>query len=257
MSLKGAVAVITGSSRGIGRAAAVALARQGAHVVCTARSTDASPSKLPGTIDETVGEIQAMGCRALAVPCDISRDEQVEELAQRTLAAFGGIDILINNAAVTYKAPFVDIPLRRWDLVLGVNLRAPIACVKAFLPKMLQQKSGCIINVSSGAAISHQHTAELRVLPYGVSKAGLETFTQQLGYELQPYNIAVNCLRVDMIIPTEGWKLFNPDADISQYEQPEGAAEAILWLATREPSYTGDVLSLSEINRILRSAPGP
>lgn len=251
MKLEDAVAVVTGASRGIGRATALALAGEGADVVCAARSTEAVPSKLPGTIEETARQIEALGRHALAVPCNISQEEQVEALAERTLADFGRIDILVNNAAVNYWAPFVETPTKRWDLVLNVNLRGTVLCTKAFLPPMLEQGSGRIINVSSGAATDVQATVELGIIPYSVSKAAVEKLTEGLALELRPRDIAVNCLRIEMGIATEGARLMNPDIDYSGWEKPEAAAEAILWLATRELSYTGHIVTIAEVRDAL------
>ena len=251
MRLRDAVAVVTGASRGIGRAVAIAMAQEGARVVCTARSTEAAPSKLPGTIEETARQIQALGGRALALPCDISQEEQVEAMAQRTLAEFGRIDILVNNAAVNFWAPFAETPMKRWDLVLNVNLRGTVLCTKAFLPQMLEQGSGHILNFSSGATTDAEATAKLGILPYAVSKAAVEKLTEGLALELRPHDIAVNCLRIEMSIATEGARLLNPDIDFSGWEKPEAAAEAILWLATRELAYTGHAVTIAEIRQAL------
>ncbi len=247
MKLQDAVVVVTGASRGIGRATALALAREGADIVCIARSTDAAPSKLPGTIEETARQVQALGRRALAIPCDISQEEQVEAMARGTVADFGRVDILVNNAAVNYWAPFAETPAKRWDLVLNVNLRGTVLCTKAFLPLMLKQRSGRIINVSSGAATDAGATVELGILAYSVSKAAVEKLAEGLALELRPQQIAVNCLRIEMGIATEGARLMNPDMDYSDWEKPEAAAEALLWLATRELSYTGHVVTIAEV----------
>jgi citronellol/citronellal dehydrogenase len=247
MELKDSVAVVTGASRGIGRAAAVVLARAGADIVCTARSTDSVPSKMPGTIDETVRQVRALGRRALAVRCDVSQEDQVKTLAQRTLAEFGRIDVLVNNAAANYWAPFADMPLKRWDLVVNVNLRGAVLCPRAFLPHMVQQRSGRIVNVSSGAAVDPEIAAAYTMLAYAVSKAGLEMFTRGLALELRPHQIAVNALRIETYVATEGAVMFNPEADYSTWDKPETAGEYILWLATREPDFTGTVMTMAEV----------
>jgi NAD(P)-dependent dehydrogenase (short-subunit alcohol dehydrogenase family) len=261
MRLKDQVAVVTGASRGIGKAAAIALAEEGAHVVCTARSSDATPAKLPGTIDETVRQIEALGHRALAVTCDIYRDEQVEAMAQQTLAEFGRVDILVNNAAVNYFTSFLETTMKRWDVVLGVNFRGALLCKRAFLPEMIQQGGGRIINVSSGIAVEPWQAVKLGNHPYFVSKVALEGLTRSLAEELGPYNVAVNCLRVDLMVASEGAFFHNPDAaaggqsermvgtvaaDVANWEPPEVAAEAIMWLATRPLQYTGHIVGINE-----------
>jgi citronellol/citronellal dehydrogenase len=111
--LKDKVAVVTGASRGIGKAIALAYGREGAAVVCTSRTTDASPSKLPGTNDETVREIEAAGGRGLAVQCDVRDDAQVERLRDATLAAFGRCDILVNNAGISFPGTALELPMKR------------------------------------------------------------------------------------------------------------------------------------------------
>ena len=259
MRLQDAVAVVTGASRGIGKATAIALAREGAHVVCAARSTEDAPSKIPGTIDETVREIQALGRRALAVPCNLMKDEEVGALARRTLDEFGRIDLLINNAGTMYRVPFAEMTMKQWDVVLNVNLRGTVLCTKAFLPKMMEQRSGCIINVSSGAAsvpLAQLVELNLHNLAYSVSKLAVDHLTEGLALELRPYNINVTCLRVDVNIAAEGAVYYNPDIDYSQAEKPETGAEAILWLATHESDYNGRVVSITEIRQARLAASG-
>jgi len=244
IDLTGAVAVVTGASRGIGRAAALAFARAGAQIVCTARSTAATPSKIPGTIDEVAEQVRALGRGALAVRCDISQEEQVEALAQCTLDEFGRIDILVNNAAVNFRAPFAETPMKRWDLVLNVNLRGSVLCTKAFLPHMLKRGSGSIVNVSSGAV---NPELALGIVPYAVSKAGLEMLTRALALELRPHHIAVNGLRIETSVASEGAVFFNPEAVSPDWDTPEAVGADIFWLATRAPSFTGHVLTMAEV----------
>jgi citronellol/citronellal dehydrogenase len=243
--LEGQVAVVTGASRGIGRAIAIDFARAGADVVVSARSSESAPSKLPGTIEQTAREVEAEGRRALAVATDVTDEAQVGALAERTLAEFGRIDILVNNAGISFPAPFAQTPLKRWDLVMNVNLRGPVMCTQAFLPRMLEQGSGRIINISS-------YLAEVMMpgmMSYSVSKIALEKLTQYLGEELQPKGIAVNALRIELMIATEGWQFRNPDADYSTWDKPDAASEATLWLATRDLSYTGRVVTIAEVRQ--------
>jgi NAD(P)-dependent dehydrogenase (short-subunit alcohol dehydrogenase family) len=243
--LEGQVAVVTGASRGIGRAIAVDFARAGADVVVSARSSESAPSKLPGTVEQTAREVEAEGRRALAVATDVTDEAQVQALTERTLAAFGRIDILVNNAGISYPAPFSQTPLKRWDLVMNVNLRGPVMCTQAFLPRMLEQGSGRIINISS-------YLAEVMMpgmMSYSVSKIALEKLTQYLAAELQPENIAVNALRIELMIATEGWQFRNPDVDYSTWDKPDAASQATLWLATCGPSYTGRVVTIAEVRQ--------
>ena len=243
--LEGQVAVVTGASRGIGRAIAIDFARAGADVVVSARSSESAPSKLPGTIEQTAREVEATGRRALAVATDVTDEAQVGALAERTLAQFGRIDILVNNAGISFPAPFAQTPLKRWDLVMNVNLRGPVMCTQAFLPRMLEQGSGRSINISS-------YLAEVLMpgmMSYSVSKIALEKLTQYLAEELQPKGIAVNALRIELMIATEGWQYRNPDVDYSSWDKPDAASEATLWLATRDLSYTGRVVTIAEVRQ--------
>src|SRR5438132_137079 len=109
------VAVVTGASRGIGKAIALWYGREGAAVVCTSRTTEGAPAKLPGTNDRTAGEIQALGGRAIAVQCDVREEEQVERLRAATLDAFGRCDILVNNAGISFPGTTLELPAKRWD----------------------------------------------------------------------------------------------------------------------------------------------
>jgi len=250
--LSGQVAVVTGGSRGIGRAIAVEFARAGADVVVAARSSEKAPSKLPGTIEETAREVEAAGRRALAVPMDVTDEAQVQAMAQRTLEEFGRVDILVNNAGISFPAPFSQTSLKRWDLVMNVNLRGPVMCTQAFLPRLLEQGGGRIINISS-------YLSEVLMpgmMSYSVSKIALEKLTQALAAELQPKSIAVNALRIEMNIVTEGWQYLNPSIDYSNWEKPEAASEATLWLATRDPSYTGQVVTIAEVREQMAAGGG-
>jgi len=244
MDIAGKVAVVTGASRGIGRAIAVALAEAGADVVCTARSTETHPHKvLPGTIEDTVRQVQALGHRALAIPADLSKEEEVEAMARHVLAEFGRVDILVNNAGITAPGSFLEVPVRHWDLVLNVNLRGAYLCARAFLPSMIERRSGCIINVSSYAA----HTEGSWGLAYSVSKAAMERLTTGLAAELSSSGIAVNALQIERFVSTEGFVYLTPGADHSTWDEPEIVGEALVWLASREPSFTGQIVTLGDI----------
>ena len=244
------VAVVTGASRGIGRAIAVEFARAGADVVVTARTSESEPSKLPGTIEETARQVVALGRRALAVVSDVTREEQVQELARRTLEEFGRCDILVNNAGISSPARFHETPLKRWDLVLNVNLRGPVICMQAFLPSMLERRGGRIINISSFLA----EVMLPGMVSYSVSKIALEKLTQYAGDELKPYNIPVNALRIELNIATEGWMFRNPGMDFSGWDKPEAASEATLWIATQPASYTGNVVTIGEVRAAIARA---
>lgn len=245
--LQGQVAVITGASRGIGRAIALDFARAGADIVVTARSSESTPSKLPGTIDDTAREVEALGQRALAIPMDVSNEEQVKEMARRTLDEFGRCDILVNNAGISFPSPFHQTSLKRWELVLAVNLRGPVMCMQAFLPHMMERKAGKIINVSSFLA----EVLLPGMLSYSVSKIALETMSRGVAEEMKPFNVAVNALRIELNIATEGWTFLNPGMDFSGWDKPEAASEVTRWMAEQPPTWTGNVITIGEIQKLM------
>ena len=167
MKLAGKVGIVTGAGRGIGRATAVALAGEGASVTVCARSSS--------EIEETARLVRDAGHEALAVPADVSREADVARVVERTLEAFGRIDVLVNNAATNLPyREVVDLTLGEWNRVLDVNLTGPFLCSRAVLPAMIEQGSGKIVNISS---IGGRSGAAGRS-PYRPTKAALINFTQ-------------------------------------------------------------------------------
>ncbi|MCH8283614.1 MAG: SDR family NAD(P)-dependent oxidoreductase [Chloroflexi bacterium] len=233
-SFQGKVALVTGASRGIGKAIAIALGREGADVVTVARASDANPLKLPGTVDETARRIEAAGAKALAVSADLTRDEEIQRAAETALEAFGRVDILINNAAIDFPAPLLELPVKRYDLIMALDLRAPYLLARHLLPSMLERGGGSILNVSSLAALN-QYPGQL---PYGMAKAALERFTWGLAEEMKDRNIVSNCLRVDVPIASEGFVMNFADRieDKSTWEKTDVGAEAALWMLQRDPA---------------------
>src|SRR6516225_1602506 len=146
-ALQDRVAVVTGASRGIGRALAWGLARQGCHVVIAAKSV-ASTDRLPGSIYSVAQEVEALGVEALPFQIDVRDAEQIDALAAKTLERFGRIDILINNAGALWWQPLLDTPAKRFDLVMSVNARAACLACRAVLPTLTERKWGHIINMS-------------------------------------------------------------------------------------------------------------
>ncbi len=242
-ALEGKVAIITGASRGIGAETARAFARQGTDVVLAARTSEASPSALPGTIDGVARDVQALGRRALAVPTDVTKDDQVESMVARTLETFGRVDVLINNAGISFPASLADTPMRRWDLVMNVNLRATVLCTKAVLPHFFDRGDGCVINVSSYLAENFLPG----MLSYTVSKIAIEKLTEGFAREVRDRSVAVSALRIEMNIATEGWAYRNPEADLSTWEKPEAAADAMVWLASQGRAVTGRVMTIAQV----------
>jgi NAD(P)-dependent dehydrogenase (short-subunit alcohol dehydrogenase family) len=233
-ALAGKVAIVTGASRGVGAAAAIALAEQGCAVVCAARSTDAAPKRLPGTIDAVVEQIRAAGGDALAIPTNLASEDDVVAMVARTVEHFGRLDILVNNAAITFVGD-MQMATKRYDLIMDVNCRAPFIAIREAAPHMRAIGGGSIVNVSSAAAL--MPVPHMSV--YGVSKLALEHVTLDAARELHPDNIAVNCFRIDIPVATEGFMANVPDGDHDSWEPAEVAAEGIVWMLQQPMPYTG------------------
>ncbi len=244
MKLASKVAIITGGSRGIGKAMALGYAREGANVVIAARTTE-EKAKLPGTIQKTAQEVEKLGGKALAIKCDVTKEEDVQNMVRQTLEQFGRVDVMVNNAAVAFNAPFLEMPLRRWELVLSVNLTGTFLCCQAVLPQMIQQKSGSIINISSQAAV-RRGTGSGAGIAYGVAKAAVERFTYSLASEVGEHNIAVNCLKPRKMVATEGVKFLMSPADWSQADSPEMMVTAAIFLAKQDASGVTGMVATDE-----------
>jgi NAD(P)-dependent dehydrogenase (short-subunit alcohol dehydrogenase family) len=234
MNVDGKVAIVTGASRGVGAATAELLARRGCRVVCAARATDASPLPIPGTIDDTVRRITESGGDAIAIPTNLVRDEDVIAMVEGAIGHFGGVDILVNNAAITFPGD-LDMEMKRFDLVMQVDIRAPLLAIRACVPTMKERGGGSIVNVSSVAGLNYFPG----LMAYGMAKAALEHLTVSAAHQLRPFDIAVNTFRIDVPVASEGFVFNMPDADISDWEPSEVAAEGIVWMIEQPPSYTG------------------
>jgi NAD(P)-dependent dehydrogenase (short-subunit alcohol dehydrogenase family) len=233
--LAGKVALVTGASRGIGVAIAERFAAAGATVVVTARTVDREASALEGTLGDTVAAITAAGGNAVAIPGDLSRPDERERVVAEALDAVGSIDILVNNAAVTYFAPVETFALRRMDLMLAVQVEAPLHLAQLVLPGMRQRRSGWILNISSAAA-RHPALPPVRAgggTVYGMCKAALERLSTGLAAEVYAEGIAVNALSPKDVVPTPGTifhHLTTPDDP--RAERPEVMAAAALELCS-------------------------
>jgi len=237
--LDGKCVVITGTSRGIGAAIARLFAAEGGKVVCAARTLREGEHMLEGSLEKTVGDIKAAGGEATPVAVDISQPEECEKLIAAARAAYGPIDVLVNNAALTYFIPVKDYPLNRWMRSWAVNFQAPFYLSKLALEDMVARKSGAIVNISSGAAIGpgrgpYRQATLGGGTCYGAEKAALERFTQGLANEVQEFGVSVTCFSPSQVVPTPGTvhhKLVR-GLDDPRGEAPELMAKAALLLAT-------------------------
>ena len=237
MGLEGKVAFITGASRGVGKALALGLARAGCDIVATGRSITEHP-KLPGTILDTAAEVEALDRKALALQLDVRDDQAVETVAKRTLDTFGHVDFVINNAGALFWRPMAETPLKRFDLVMGVNARGAFACTRAFLPAMLQNGFGHVLMMSppvdpAGAGGK---------IAYAISKFGMTLIAHGLAKELSGTNVACNALwPVTMIesYATINFELGGP----RMWRKPDILVDATLRIFAKEPrSFTGHAL---------------
>jgi citronellol/citronellal dehydrogenase len=236
-SLQGRVAIVTGASRGIGRAIALGLAKEGCAVVIAAKSTQTT-EKLPGSIFSVAAEAEALGVRALPVRVDVRDADQIDGMAATTLERFGRIDLLINNAGALHWAGILDTPPKRFDLVTGVNSRAAFLCCRAVLPAMIRQGSGHIINMSPPLDTS--------ILPgriaYGISKLGMTLLTLGLAEEVRRHNVAVNSLWPVTIIESQA-SINHGLGTPEMWRKPDILVDCVLHLARKEPvAVTGQTL---------------
>ena len=226
MKLQGKVALITGGGRGIGKAIAMAYAREGAKLALCARTG--------AELNQTCQEIRSLKTECQAWPCDVSLEDPVRELVANTHRKFGRIDVLVNNAGVmTRPVPIVQLDVKKWDYTIAVNLRGPFLVTQAVLPLMLKQRSGSIINVSSMIGRS----AYANFTAYATSKWGLEGFTQTLAAETRSRDIRVNSVDPGYVAT----KLTGYNGS-----KPESVTEVFVYLASDEANgVTGKMLSSS------------
>lgn len=247
MRLKGKTAVVTGASRGIGRAYALALAREGAAVVLAAKTTDRGKNpKLPGTIDSVAREIAAAGGAALAVKTDVRKVESVEALAKTAVERFGGIDILVNNAALPWWEPIEKTEEKHFDRVMNTNCKGPFFLTRAVLPAMIAAGRGHIVNCSPPI----NPKAAGGKLAYMIAKAGLTLLAQGLAEELREKNIGACALWPVTLVEsyaTIGLGLGGP----RDWRKADILADALIALVTREPAeVTGKAWLDEEILRL-------
>ncbi len=227
--LSGRVAVVTGASRGIGKSLALRLAREGAAVTVAAKS-EQSTDRLPGSIHETAEAIRAAGGRALAVAADVRDETSIHNMIDRTIAEFGRLDILVNNAGAIWAQRILDTPPKRFDLMMGINVRAAYIASYYALPHMIKQQWGHILNMCPRLST----TASPGKVAYMISKLGMARLAIGLAVEHEADNIAANSLWPRTIIESQAsinWGM----ADRSQWRTPEIVCDASLAIFAHEP----------------------
>ncbi len=241
--LTGKTSLVTGGRQGIGRATALALAGAGADVAVADIITD------DGKLDAVVQEITGLGRRGLAVRADVSNAADVRAMTEQVVAAFGGIDVLVNCAGVWKMGlPLLDCPEEDWDRIVDTNLKGTYLCCRAAGKIMVERGGGSIVNLSSQVGIN----PGANIGPYGVSKAGIIMLTRELALELGPKNVRVNALAPGVVKTDFNRFIWEKPEDearaargvpLGRLAEPEDVARAALFLASDGAAYvTGAVL---------------
>jgi NAD(P)-dependent dehydrogenase (short-subunit alcohol dehydrogenase family) len=238
LKLAGQVALVTGAGRGIGRAIAVTLAREGAAVALAARSA--------AELEAVAREIEQAGGRALAMPTDVRHEGAVEALARRVLGEWQRVDVLVNAAGVATFAPVTDSKLDDWDQMLAVNLRGAVLCCRAVLPAMAARGRGTIINV--GSVVTSRSLAGSAA--YTASKYGLLGFSRVLAEEMRPHGVRVGVLSAGAT-DTPLWDAMPAAPARERMLRADQVAEAALLMAALDPSATLEELTLLPAGGIL------
>ncbi len=215
-SLKGKKALITGAGKGIGKALALAFAKEGVSVALLARTT--------ADLEKVAEEVTAYGVEAFVAQADVANLDSVNSAAEKVLNSFGAIDILINNAGIGRFGNFMDLEVASWEEVIQVNLMGAYYVTRAFLPKMIERKTGDIINISSTAGLN----GNAMTSAYSASKFGLIGMTDSLMKEVRKHNIRVNCLTPSTVATDMALDLNLTDGNPEKVMQPEDIAELLV-----------------------------
>lgn len=238
MSLQGKTLFITGASRGIGLAIALRAARDGANVVLVAKTTEPNP-KLPGTLFSAAAEVEAAGGLALPVPTDIRDEEAVAAAVRKAVERFGGIDVLVNNASAINLTPTPATPMKRFDLMFGVNVRGTYCCTQACLPELIKSaqagRNPHVLNMSPPLSMK-EHWFRNHVA-YTMAKYGMSMCTLGHAGEFRRHGIGVNSLWPRTAIATAALQMI-PGVDLAKCRKPEILADAAYLILTSDAATT-------------------
>ncbi len=229
-SLAGKVLFITGASRGIGKAIALRAARDGARIVIAAKTTEPHP-KLPGTIYTAAEEIERAGGRALPLAVDVRDEAQVREAVARAADAFGGIDVLVNNASAISLTGTLETPMKRFDLMHQINTRGTYLCSQACLPHLLKAANPHVLNISPPLNLEERWFAPH--VAYTMAKYGMSLCVLGMAGEFRTAGVAFNALWPKTAIDTAALSIFAPGAAV-RCRRPEIMADAAHWVLTQD-----------------------
>jgi citronellol/citronellal dehydrogenase len=253
--LDGRIAIMTGASRGIGEEIARLFAQEGARVVCAARTLNEGDHRiLSGSLSGAVGKIKDAGGQAIAAAVDVSNEEDCQRLVKTAQDTFGAVDILVNDAALTYYKPIIDYNVKHWVKAFAVNVHGPFMLSRLVLPGMIKLRRGSIVNISSGSAIGPGRAPFKDARPvnggtmYGATKAALERFTQGLAQEVATHEIAVTALSPSQVVATPGtvYHKIASGIDDPRAEPPAYMARAALLLASEPPDMVNGRVTYSQ-----------
>lgn len=233
--LNGRVALVTGASRGIGRAIAILLAQEGVRILANARSKD--------RLQSTLEEIAKQGGQAIALPGDLSQTAEVHRLAQEAMDAYGQLDILVNNAGISIKKPFYDSTEEEWNRLFAVNALAPFLLCRDCLPALKESNAATIVQIGSVVGLKGYVEQSL----YSASKHALMGFTKVLAQEVQPFGIRVHAINPGGVY-TDMVKTMRPDLDPGGLIQPDEIAQVVLFLLTHRKNAMIDDIHLRRAN---------
>jgi len=241
MKLKNKIALVTGSSRGVGRAVALGFAKQGANVIVNYTSNE-------NAANEVVAAIQSLGGKAISVKADVAQKPEAENLVNSAIDAFGRLDILVNNAGFTRPAMMIKMTEDQWDQVVDIHLKGAFLCAQAAGLHMKEQKSGKIINVTSVAGI----VGTVGQINYSAAKGGIISMTKSIARELAHYNVCANVISLG-IVATDMTEKIRSDEKLKEiymnrillkrFAEADDIAPAFVFLASDESNYiTGQLL---------------
>lgn len=240
--LDGKTAIVTGGGRGLGAMMAEAFAEAGANVVLCSRKVEAC--------QEMADKLEQMGVGTLALACDVTNPDDVENVVRKTLEKFGSIDILVNNSGASWGAPVVDMPLDAWKKVMDVNVTGTFLMSRAAGKIMIEQKSGKIINISSVAGFGGIDPMLMDAIGYNTSKGAVNTFTKDLAAKWGQYNINVNAIapgffptKLSKGVIEKGQEGLLAQTPLNRFGTEEDLKGTALFLASKASNYiTGDII---------------